>query len=160
VDGGLQGLPARSAGWRAYRLSATEYVAQLDAYQAALDERVVGTAVFNCGDYDGGQWGAFEVAGVPEVVQWLAAGPRVAPKPTPITEPAPETEQPMPEFNPNPNGHVVGTGMLAEAERRQIQLVSDEVYLHGPTSDMSLAATGEGLLVYTAAGGVRFVPFA
>lgn len=154
VDGGLQGLPARSAGWRAYHLSAAEYVAQLDAYQASLDARVVGTAVFNLGDYDGGQWSAFEVAGVGEFTQWLAAG-----RSEPAPAPAPETEQPMAELNPNSNTRVVGPGFLDEARRRQTQLVSDEIYLHGATGDVSLAVTTDGVLVYTATGGVRFLPF-
>jgi hypothetical protein len=37
--------------------------------------------------------------------------------------------------------------------------MSDEIYLNGPRGALSLAVTGDGLLVWTQAGGVKFAAF-
>lgn len=85
IDGGLESRPHNTAGWRAYNIGAEEYAAELQAYVDNLDERVLGVAVFNLGDYDGGRWQSFEIAATPPIELWLGTGPR-DPLPTP-TEP-------------------------------------------------------------------------
>jgi hypothetical protein len=75
-------------------------------------------------------------------------------RPTP--PPPPPVERP---FEPNPNGYSVGAGFVAEATRRRTPLMSDEIYLNGPRGALSLAVTGDGLLVWTQAGGVKFAAF-
>lgn len=76
-------------------------------------------------------------------------------RPTPPPPPPP----PPSAFEPNPGGYSVGDGFLAEARRRRVQLTSDEVYFQGPRGALSLAVTGEGLLVWSQAGGVKFARF-
>lgn len=55
IDGGLEGRPAETAGWRAYGLSAAEYARQLSEvltyYDGINDGSLAGVAVFNCGDF-------------------------------------------------------------------------------------------------------------
>ena len=79
IDGGLEGRDAPTAGWRAYDLSAAEYVQQLDevcTLYAGLGSDVLGVCVFNAGDYTPSRWASFEVAGVSEFEAWLREGPR------------------------------------------------------------------------------------
>lgn len=158
VDGGLETppRPRAVAGWRAYDLSGAEYAAQLAAYVASLDARVLGATVFNAGDYPDQKWRSFEVAGVTEIEQWLAAGPRE-------WTPAPPTEE---EPVANPYGYIVGDGFTAKAAELGWTLLSDEIY-HDPAdrSDPTRTAFSEafcdrGRLYWHATTGVVAVPFA
>ncbi len=150
-SGDLPGYTRRNAGWRgAGYASAAEYALDLDAgvrlYDAACPY-VRGVCVFNLGDFDE-TWRSFDLD-TPEIPRWIASGPRP-------TVPVPPTERP---FNSNPNGYSVGAGFVAEATRRKTQLLSDEMYLNGPRGALSVAVTGDGLLVWTQAGGVRLARF-
>lgn len=152
-NGDLPGFKRVTAGWRFadYR-SAAEYVADLDAgvsYYEAACPFVQGVALFNVGDGDTLPWRAFD-ANDAAIRAWVADGPRAV---SPVTPPTPRP------FDPNPGSYSAGAGFLAEAERRRVQLVSDEIYLSGPRGALSLAVTGGGLLVWTRAGGVKFVSF-
>lgn len=95
----------------------------------------------------------------PELRTKLENAPRyvtTADIPTRGARPIPPVERP---FEPNPNGYSVGAGFVAEATRRRTPLLSDEIYLNGPRGALSLAVTGDGLLVWTQAGGVKFAAF-
>ena len=71
----------------------------------------------------------------------------------------PRQDDPVKIYDPNPNGHIVGAGFIDEARRRQTRIVSDEVYTKGPTSEFSTCLTTDGMLVYSAATGTRFLAF-
>lgn len=166
VDGGLEQTPRPRllAGWRGYGMTGEQYAQWLNgatAVQEAAngDGLLQGVCLFNLGDYDNRAWRSFDVD-APALVEWIAAGPRavpVPPPPLPAPQPVP-VPKPVP-FDPNPGGYVVGGGFLAAAAARQTPLLSDEVYCQGPRGALSLAVTGDGLLVWTQAGGVRFTRF-
>ena len=149
IDGGLEGRDASRAGWRAYPITPEEYAAELRQYTDSLDQDVLGVALFNCGDYAGGRWGAFEVARVPAVDAWLRAGPsdwQVRPRdPLP---PPPIVEEPMGEY-------VVGPGVAARMAAEGDTPANHEVYLLPGPNYMSLTVGQSGnLYLATPASGV------
>lgn len=158
IDGGLEGRPASTAGWRAYDLTAREYTAELRAYTDALDGDVLGVALFNVGDYPGGRWGSFEAAGVAEVEAWLRAGPRE-------WGGGSDHDKGDGEMG-NPWGYIVGEGFVDKATALGWTILSDEIY-HDPAdrSDPARTAFSEcfcdlGRLYFHDATGVVAVPFA
>lgn len=85
-------------GYRAHlsdRYTVRHYVNDLDRYALSLDDRVAGLCVFNAGSRSA-QWASWEIAGVPEIEQWVAAGPRTWNVPVPPAQP-PQPPQPKPE---------------------------------------------------------------
>lgn len=106
IDGGLEARPSRFAGWRAYNVTAAQYAADLDAFAASQPPIVLGMALFNNGDYQGGRWTSFELAEVrpgdaDALMAWIAAGPRAWTPPSETPE-----EPPMPDdttWDPNPD---------------------------------------------------------
>lgn len=152
IDGGLEGRDASRAGWRAYGMPPDAYVADLQEYMDHLDGDVVGVAVFNCGDYAGGRWGAFEIADTSAVETWLRAGPQhwtPAPAPVPVPVPVPI---PVPVPTPAPNGYVVGPGVLATMEAEGDTPASHEAYVVDGLS-LTMGESGQ-MYVYTPRTGV------
>lgn len=157
IDGGLEGRPASTAGWRAYDLTAREYTAELRAYTDALDGDVLGVALFNVGDYPGGRWGSFEAAGVAEVEAWLRDGPADW---TPGGEAV--------AFNANPNNYLVGGGVVQLAASLGWCILSDETYSNpvpnrdepGKRTANSQTLCDKGVIVWHDAIGVKPFPFA
>ena len=99
-NGDLPRYQRKNAGWRdAGYGAAGDYAADLDAghayYEIACPE-VVGTCLFNLGDFDG-TWASFS-ADDPVLTAWVAGGPRRAePAPPPPPPPDPR-EKPMPKL--------------------------------------------------------------
>ena len=99
-NGDLPRYSRRNAGWRdAGYGAAGDYAADLDAghayYEIACPE-VVGTCLFNLGDYDA-TWASFS-ANDPVLARWAAGGPRpVEPAPPPAPPPPPP---PVPPSEP------------------------------------------------------------
>lgn len=144
IDGGLEGR-TKNAGWRGYGLTPPQYADSLAAYLDHLDADVLGVAVFNCGDYAGGRWGSFEIARVPEIERWLAAGPREW-QPSPVPEPEPPPV-------PAPDGYAVGPGVLAAMEAEGDAPASNEIYIGADPFSLTMGASGT-LYAYTPRTGV------
>ena len=161
IDGGLEkpSRPRDTAGWRAYGMTAAEYVTWLDGALAIEQERaddcgltLLGVCLFNAGDYSDKAWHSFEIGGEPALTRWLAL----------------ETAPPANGgnvANANPHGYVAGSGMVAKAEALGWTILSDEIY-HDPKqagsqrSAFSECFCDKGRLYYHADTGTVAVPFA
>lgn len=130
IDGGNEGRPRATAGWRAYGLSGADYAAWLDEavkQEAAYDAEqglLRACCLYNAGDFSDNKWASFEVGDEPALAAWLAASPK---------------ESSMEDLQ-------VGEGVWRLMQERQDAPASNEEYIGRPGAQVSLTVGTSGAM--------------